>query len=179
MSSPLKPQTDNWWDVPVHWDEKVWIGISVFWALVLFGWMTAWGSIGNQTQEGPTYRVSPNAFQAKIDSFKARAEETERGFRPAGSDVYIAGMRYGFDGLPVVLKAGKEYDFHLSSYDVQHGFGVRPNDALSKQMTLQLLPGYEWVLPMTFQEPGTYHVVCNEFCGVGHRTMHAKFIVEK
>ncbi|MFB6347252.1 MAG: cytochrome C oxidase subunit II, partial [bacterium] len=32
-------------------------------------------------------------------------------------------------------------------------------------------------LPMTFYEPGTYHVVCNEFCGYGHRTMHGKFRV--
>jgi len=62
---------------------------------------------------------------------------------------------------------------------VQHGFSVRPEDALSKQISLQLLPGYEWVLPMKFDEPGTYHVVCNEFCGVGHRTMHGTFIVEE
>jgi len=31
---------------------------------------------------------------------------------------------------------------------------------------------------MTFDEPGIYHVVCNEFCGVGHRTMHGTFEVE-
>jgi len=40
-----------------------------------------------------------------------------------------------------------------------------------------VFPGSEWVIPMTFDEPGTYHVVCNEFCGQGHRTMHGRFTV--
>jgi cytochrome c oxidase subunit 2 len=32
---------------------------------------------------------------------------------------------------------------------------------------------------MTFDEPGTYHVICNEFCGRGHNTMHGEFLVEE
>ena len=39
-------------------------------------------------------------------------------------------------------------------------------------MNLQVLPGYEWVLPREFDETGTYHIICNEFFGVGHRSMH-------
>ncbi|MDY6779558.1 MAG: cytochrome C oxidase subunit II, partial [Halobacteria archaeon] len=83
------------------------------------------------------------------------------------------------DGLPAVLEQGKEYKFHIGSYDVQHGFSVRKEDTLSKQMSLQILPGYEWVVPMKFDETGTYQVICNEFCGVGHRTMHSKFHVQE
>jgi cytochrome c oxidase subunit 2 len=30
---------------------------------------------------------------------------------------------------------------------------------------------------MSFDEPGIYHVVCNEFCGEGHRRMHGTFEV--
>ncbi|NIS35933.1 MAG: cytochrome C oxidase subunit II, partial [Actinobacteria bacterium] len=44
-------------------------------------------------------------------------------------------------------------------------------------LSLQVLPGYEWIIDMQFDEPGTYHVVCNEFCGEGHRTMHGAFEV--
>jgi cytochrome c oxidase subunit 2 len=28
------------------------------------------------------------------------------------------------------------------------------------------------------QSPGTYPIVCNEFCGIGHQSMVGKIIVE-
>jgi len=179
MSSPLQSPTGDWWNIGVSRHEKLWVSISIVWALFLFGWMIVWSAIGDQNQMGPTYRTTTQEFMNKVSAYQEAGTRTEQGLRPAGDDVYIASARYTFVGLPVVLKAGKQYQIHLGSYDVQHGFSVRPEDALSKQISLQLLPGYEWVLPMKFDEPGTYHVVCNEFCGVGHRTMHGTFIVEE
>lgn len=179
MSSPLHSPTGNWWNIGVSRHEKLWISISIVWALLLFGWMIAWGSVGKQNPMGPTYQVTAEEFMGKMDAYQEASEETDRGLRPDGEDIYIASSRFTFVGLPVILEAGKQYQMHLTSYDVQHGFSIRPEDALSKQMSLQILPGYEWVLPMKFDEPGVYHVVCNEFCGVGHRTMHGTFIVEE
>lgn len=178
MSSPLRSPEGNWWNETINRRETIWLGISGVWAAVLFGWMAGWTQVGDQNQIGPTERVTPAAFQEDVGAYKERAEETDAGLIPAGSDVYIGAMRYAWDGLPVVLEVGTEYDFHLGSYDVQHGFSIRKEDTLSKQISLQVLPGYEWIVPMRFDEPGTYHVVCNEFCGEGHRTMHGSFEVE-
>lgn len=177
MASPLEAPQGNWWDRAIGGYEKVWLWICLFWALLLFAWMVGWAMVGAQNPIGKTYKVKPEAFQSKVRSYMKEAEKTDRGFIPPGDDVYIAGMRYAWMGLPVVLEAGKQYDVHLGSIDVQHGFSVRKEDVLSKQMSLQVLPGYEWVVPMEFEEPGTYHVICNEFCGYGHRTMHASFRV--
>ncbi|MFB6361633.1 MAG: cytochrome C oxidase subunit II [Halobacteriales archaeon] len=177
MGSPLEEPEGNWWNEKVNRRETIWLGISAAWAAMLFGWMAGWTQFGEQNQTGQTFQVPPDAYADKVDAFKEAAEETEAGLVPDGSDVYIGAFRYGWDGLPFVLEAGREYQFHLGSYDVQHGFSVRQEDTLSKQMTLQVLPGYEWILDMSFDEPGTYHVVCNEFCGEGHRTMHGTFEV--
>jgi len=49
-------------------------------------------------------------------------------------------MRFNWDGLPTVLEAGREYDIHLGAYDVQHGFSVRPEENLNKQINLRV-PG--------------------------------------
>ena len=178
MTSPIEPQDDDWWNVDINRRESIWLGLTGAWALTLFGWMAGWTRFGNQNQTGETVSVSTQKFRTKVSDYKDNAEDSEAGLRPAGSDVFIGAFRYGWDGLPVVLEAGREYTFHLGSYDVQHGFSVRKEDTLSKQISLQVLPGYEWKLDMTFDEPGTYHVVCNEFCGVGHRTMHGTFEVE-
>ena len=180
MSGPFDEPEGNWWDEPVNRRESMWLGIAGFWSLAIFGWMSGFTRFGDQNPIGQTYDVDPEAYQATVSEYKEAAGETDDGYLiPPGDSVYIGGRRFGWDGLPVVLKAGREYDVHLGSYDVQHGFSVRPEENLSKQINLQVFPGSEWVIPMTFDEPGTYHVICNEFCGRGHNTMHGEFVVEE
>ena len=177
MSSPIRSPEGHWWNWPIAGLEKAWLGLAGLVAVILFAWMFGWMYAGGQNPTGPTYRVPVDRFQQKMASYRDSATVTDRGLVPAGDDFYVAGLQFGWQGLPVVLEAGKQYRLHLSSYDVQHGFSIRQGEELWKQINLQALPGYEWVIPMRFEEPGTYYVVCNEFCGVGHRTMSTKFHV--
>jgi halocyanin-like protein len=181
-NSPLTEPEGNWWDKKVNRRESIWLGISGLTAVSLFGWMLGWTQFGNQNQTGQTYEVSAEQFQNKVDRYKQAAGtlevDGEQMLVPHGNDVFVGARQWAWDGLPVVLRPGETYKFHLGSYDVQHGFGVRPAGNLSKQISLQIIPGYEWVLEMSFDETGTYHVVCNEFCGVGHRSMHGTFVVQ-
>lgn len=177
MTSPIKPPEGNWWDVPVNRRETMWLGLGGIWSLILFGWMSVWTRVGDQNPIGETYRVDADTYRGKMEEYKDAAEETDRGLIPPDKDVYVAAMRFQWDGFPVILETGTEYDFHLSSYDVQHGFSLRPEGVLSKTTNLQVLPEYEWVISMEFDEPGTYHAICNEFCGEGHRTMHGTIVV--
>jgi len=177
-TTPIEEPEGNWWDIPVGGYEKLWVGITILWAVMLFGWMAGWTYMGEQNPTGKTLRVSTETYQAKFTAYREEAKRTEDGFLiPPGDDVFVAARQFAWNGLPVQLKAGKQYKIHLGSFDVQHGFSVRKEDVLSKQISLQVLPGYEWILPMRFNEAGTYHVVCNEFCGFGHSTMHGKFRV--
>jgi heme/copper-type cytochrome/quinol oxidase subunit 2 len=181
MDSPLDEPEGNWWNRDVNRRETIWLGISGAWAVLLFGWILGWTQVGEQNPIGETVSVSTEEYRERVDAFKeAAGTETidgEEMLVPADTDVFVGAQRYNWDGLPVVLERNTEYTFHLGSYDVQHGFSVRKGDTLSKQMSLQILPGYEWRVPMTFDETGTYQVICNEFCGVGHRTMHGTFEV--
>lgn len=172
MSSPLDSPDDGWWNRPIDRRESIWLGLTGIWSVVIFGWMAAYTRLGNQNPIGETFRVSASEYQEKMQAYKDAADERDGALVPSGTDVYIAAFRFNWDGTPVVLEAGTEYDVHLSSYDVQHGFSVRAEETLSKQMNFQVLPGYEWVLPMEFDEPGRYRVLCNEYCGNGHRSMH-------
>ena len=180
-TTPVESPEGHWWNIEVGGYEKLWLGITIFWAVILFGWMAGWTYMGDQNPTGKTIRISNEQFQDKVRSYQKQANQVSINgvdhYVPSENDVYIAGLRYGWAGLPVRLKAGKEYRIHLGSYDVQHGLSIRKEDTLSKQLSLQILPGYEWIVPMTFHEPGTYHVICNEFCGFGHSTMHSTFEV--
>jgi cytochrome c oxidase subunit 2 len=173
MSSPLDPPEGNWWNRNVNRRESIWLGLSGIWSVLIFGWMTAYTRIGDQNPIGETRRVTNAEFDDVMSAYQDAATETDDGVLvPDGEDVYIQGLQWAWRGTPVRIETGTEYDIHLHSRDVQHGFSIRPEHAVSKNMNLQVLPGYEWVLPMEFDEPGTYHIICNEFCGVGHRSMH-------
>jgi len=181
MESPIDKPDGDWWSEKINRRETIWLGLSGGWALTLFGWMLGWSEFGDQNQVGETYELTTEKYLEKVRSYKQAAGsltvDGEEMLVPHENDVYVGALQWDWDGLPVVLRPGETYRFHLGSYDVQHGFSVRNEDNMSQQISLQILPGYEWVLEMSFDDPGTYQVVCNEFCGTSHRSMHGKFVV--
>lgn len=63
-------------------------------------------------------------------------------------------------------------EFRVTSTDVNHGFGLYDN-AGTLLGQVQAMPGYVNTLYFRFPKPGTYHVLCLEYCGIGHQFMHA------
>jgi cytochrome c oxidase subunit 2 len=59
---------------------------------------------------------------------------------------------------------------------VTHGFGVF-NAAGEFQFQAQVIPEHTVLAIWTFTKPGTYQVVCYEFCGVNHHNMLGQFEV--
>jgi len=110
-----------------------------------------------------------------VDQYKVR-EETEQKIPvvkpPAGSDVYLIARLWQW--WPILeLEKGKTYRLHLTAMDYQHGFSLQPEN-----INIQVLPGYEHVVSVTPNRPGTYAIVCNEFCGINHHTMVSRLYVK-
>lgn len=77
----------------------------------------------------------------------------------------------------MVIPVGKLVEFQVTSKDVNHGMGIY--DSSGKLLTqIQAMPGYVNKLKYRFNEPGTYHIICMEFCGLYHHSMNSKFVVE-
>lgn len=69
-----------------------------------------------------------------------------------------------------VLTTGALVEFRVTSLDVTHGFGIYdPSGRLLAQT--QAMPGYVNRLRYRFEQPGTYPVLCMEFCGMAHHAM--------
>ncbi len=179
--SPLESPEGSWWDRNINRREAIWLGISGGWALILFSWMLGWTQFGGQNQMGETREISSERYRNKVQQFKDNSDTTTvQGsdvLVPSRNDIYIGAYQFGWDGLPVVLERGQDYKFHLSTYDVQHGFSIRKEENKSQQISLQMLPNYEWIIDMEFDDVGQYVVICNEFCGLGHRAMNTNIFV--
>jgi cytochrome c oxidase subunit II len=76
------------------------------------------------------------------------------------------------------IKAGVPVKFHLTSGDVNHGFAVF-NEKNEFLFQAQVMPGKTQDYVYTFKKPGRYHVVCFEYCGVGHDSMKGDFTVSR
>lgn len=77
---------------------------------------------------------------------------------------------------PIQLHAGKVVEFRVTSLDVNHGFAIY-NDRGHLLAQTQAMPGYVNRLRWKFDEPGTYQLLCIEFCGAAHAYMSASFDV--
>ena len=180
MSAIEPPAQRLWWKQPLDRVEGTWIVIAFAWCLVMFFMMPYWHIYGKQNLSNEAYRTTPDAYQKKTDEmvakFKVR-EETDLKIPvvhpPAGSDVYLIARLWQWWPM-VELEAGKTYRLHLMSMDWLHGFSLRPEN-----INIEVHPGYEHILTVTPTAPGTFAIVCNEYCGVNHHTMVSRLYVVK
>jgi cytochrome c oxidase subunit II len=102
--------------------------------------------------------------------------DTEAG--AGGQIVNVKARQFAWTIRPARVRVGQEVEFRLTATDVNHGFGVYDNrDHLVAQV--QVVPGKTQKLVHTFTRPGTYTVLCLEFCGVGHHVMETTFRVTR
>jgi cytochrome c oxidase subunit 2 len=79
-------------------------------------------------------------------------------------------------GSPLQLQAGSPVEFRVTSADVNHGFAIYAPDGRIAIQT-QAMPGFTNKILYTFATPGTYTVMCLEYCGLGHAPMTTAFDV--
>lgn len=77
----------------------------------------------------------------------------------------------------IELQVDELVEFRVTSKDVTHGFAVYDENSDIVVQT-QAMPGYVNNLRWKFSEPGTYEILCLEYCGAGHQLMKGEFIVK-
>jgi cytochrome c oxidase subunit II len=95
---------------------------------------------------------------------------------PASQVVEATGTQWAWQLSRDTLIAGAPTEFQVTSTDVNHGFGIY--DARHRLLAqVQAMPKYVNRLRYTFGTPGTYHVLCLEYCGMLHHSMMRDLIV--
>lgn len=172
------PAVRNWFDVPIGLQEKVWLSLVVATGVGLFVMMPVWHVYGAQNSSATSYRVNSDGYFDKVNRWIQTGTSTDAGLKIQGTDVYLAALRYAWFPTAVVLETGVPYKIHLGSKDVNHGFSIHREGHPAQKANFQVVPGYEYVLSMTFKDPGVYNIICQEYCGIGHQGMVGKFVVE-
>ncbi|HWC45028.1 MAG TPA: cytochrome C oxidase subunit II, partial [Casimicrobiaceae bacterium] len=90
-----------------------------------------------------------------------------------GGDAYLIARLWQWWPM-LELEEGKTYRIHLAAMDFMHGFSLQPEN-----INIQVHPGYEHIVTVTPTSAGTFSIICNEYCGIGHHTMASKLYVVK
>jgi len=156
----------------IHRFEKVWLVASLllilgFVATVVYGAVGAGVAMVND--DGGT--VDPQDITAS-ENFR------EPGVYEAGNGeyaVYVEARQFSFrpgSGDPIEVPANSRVTFYITSSDVTHGF-----NAVGTNINTMVIPGQVAQITTIFEEPGTYHIVCHEYCGAAHHNMQGQIRV--
>ncbi|WP_298920991.1 cytochrome C oxidase subunit I [uncultured Roseobacter sp.] len=97
----------------------------------------------------------------------------------AGSDSMVVNITSGqwwWETDTTEIPLGQQVEFHVTSDDVNHGLGIYDPD-MRLVVQVQAMPTYTNKVVHTFDQPGTYQILCMEFCGIAHHDMAYEFDV--
>ncbi len=86
--------------------------------------------------------------------------------------VYVVARMWQFDPPEIDVPVGSTVDFYLTSKDVTHGFNIA-----DKSVNMMAVYGGITETTVHFDKPGTYSILCHEYCGAGHQSMTGKVVV--
>ena len=89
---------------------------------------------------------------------------------PGAQVVNVDARQFAFVLDERTVQAGEPVEFRLVASDVNHGFGVYTEDD-EFVFQAQVVPDATTTVVHTFDDPGTYKILCLEYCGVDHHGM--------
>lgn len=90
--------------------------------------------------------------------------------KPGAQQLSVRGFQFAWLARGRI-RAGRPVQFNLTSADVNHNLGVY-TFGWKLLFQVQVVPGRVQHYVYTFKTPGTYRLVCLEFCGLDHHLMH-------
>jgi cytochrome c oxidase subunit 2 len=145
----------------LHKYEKIWlifgIGSLVLFLVVLGVAAFAFG------QQPPSHMASVDSQNLEESVF------SEPGLEQINEDTYrarIVAMAFGYNPGTIEVPVGSTVIFEVTSQDVVHSFTIPGTN-----VNMMITPGHVNMIEHTFDEPGEYLVLCNEYCGTGHHYM--------
>lgn len=153
----------------IHRYEEIWLVIAVgvlVLSMVVTGYQTFAQGMGPPSNKET---IDPQ----KVDE---TAPFDEPGVYEIGENEYEVVMTlqiFSFNPNNIEIPAGSTVHFTMTSKDVVHGFQV-----VDTNINAMVMPGHIQKITQTFDEPGEYLVLCNEYCGVGHEQMSTTITVK-
>ncbi|MGM8366097.1 cytochrome c oxidase subunit II [Virgibacillus sp. W0181] len=153
----------------LHRFEEIWL---VFAVIIIIGSMIVTG------YQAFAQGMAPPSHKETIDSQKVdqTAPFDNPGVFEVGENEYDVVMTleiFSFNPGDIEVPVGSTVNFTMTSKDVVHGMQI-----VDTNVNAMVLPGHIQKVSQTFNEPGEYLILCNEYCGAGHQLMSTTITVK-
>jgi cytochrome c oxidase subunit 2 len=155
--------------------------VIAFSVLLIIPMWAAYGVLFPKESGGHSHGTGEPVSAAGFEEKTARFIEEHR--LPDGSvradhdkPIYVLATQYTFTPNTIRLVAGEQYELQMLSADVVHAFSILMGNTSYNAV---VMPKTVTALKLKPTKPGTYLVVCNEYCGIGHDYMYFSIIVEE
>ena len=150
--------------------ERVWVFIAmVLLSLLLIGTLFFVVLDYGVVVKTDGYRTDPAAAATTAPFADTALVRT----RPNAYSVHVLAHMWAWTPSPLHVPQGAAITFYVTSADVLHGFQV-PGTTVN----VTAVPGIIGSVTYTFGHAGTYNIICNEYCGIGHQNMIGRIIVD-
>lgn len=153
----------------LHRFEEIWL---IFAVVIIIGSMIVTG------YQAFAQEMGPPSHKETIDpeQIDQTAPFDEPGVYEVGDNKYEVVMTlevFSFNPGDIEVPVGSEVEFIMTSKDVVHGMQI-----IDTNVNAMVLPGHIQTIKQTFNEPGEYLILCNEYCGAGHQLMSTTITVK-
>ncbi|WP_394121240.1 cytochrome c oxidase subunit II [Planococcus donghaensis] len=152
----------------LHKYEKIWLVFGIASLIVFLSVVGVSAFSQDHTPAGGMETIDPK----KVNE---TAPFDNPGVTQLDEDTYqatIVAMAFGYQAPDLRVPVGKEIIFKVTSTDVVHSLTIDDT-----KVNMMVVPGRITTKSYTFEEPGTYLILCNEYCGTGHHMMYTEIEV--
>jgi cytochrome c oxidase subunit 2 len=152
----------------LHKYEKIWLIFGLVSLVVFLSIVGVSAFSHGHTPAGGMETIDPK----KVNE---TAPFDKPGVTQINDDTYqvaIVAMAFGYTAPDLKVPVGKEIIFKLTSIDVVHSFTID-----NTKVNMMVVPGQITTKSYTFDKPGKYLILCNEYCGSGHHYMFTEIEV--
>ena len=149
--------------------ERIWLTIGVAMLAFFLAVVTTAAIVEGFVPPSNVQRIDPT----KVAQTPPFDHPGVRKIADGAYEAYYVAHIFAFSPASITVPAGSRVTFYVTSSDVEHGFSI-PETGVNTMVT----PGWVSSVSHTFKKPGTYLLVCNEYCGGGHQLMAGKVEVK-
>ena len=154
--------------VHVNRYERIWLAFGLGMLALFLAAITTAAVVDGIVPPSAGQRIDPTRV-AQTPPFD------QPGLRKVGPGMYEAyyvARIFSYTPNTITIPAGSHVTFYVTSPDVVHGFSIPLTG-----VNVMVVPGWVSSVAHTFKDPGTFLMVCNEYCGAGHQAMAAQVVV--
>jgi cytochrome c oxidase subunit 2 len=156
--------------------EKIFIWFSVTLLVIFLGALGYTALVMDIMVPSGMGVITPKAGQPLAAAVLSTPPFNHLGVRMVSPRHYEAVMfaqTWSFFPPQINVPVGSEVTFKVTSVDVTHGFYI-----VGTRVNMMIIPGHISETSYRFTRPGTYPLICHEYCGLLHHTMEAQVVVK-